>query len=239
MLQSAAFAEGVPILLYHRFGPVKADSMTVTTPVFESQMKYLKDNGYTIIPLRQLIDNVAGKGVEIPQKAVVIVADDAHKTVYTDMLPIAKKYNLPVTLFVYPSAVSNARYAMTWKQLHELKATGLFDIQSHSYWHPNFNKDKKRIKKDEYERFVDVQLVKSNAKLEKEFGGKVDLIAWPFGIYDDFLIGRAKAAGYIAAFSIERRHITKAESIMRLPRYIITNADRGKIFERILKGNAS
>lgn len=29
-------AEGVPILLYHRFGPEIADSMTVTTSYFES-----------------------------------------------------------------------------------------------------------------------------------------------------------------------------------------------------------
>ena len=39
-----------------------------------------------------------------------------------------KQYRVPVTLFTYPSAISNARYAMTWAQLRELKATGLFDI---------------------------------------------------------------------------------------------------------------
>ena len=40
-------AEGVPILLYHRFGTEVADSMTVTTSSFESQLKYFKDQGYT------------------------------------------------------------------------------------------------------------------------------------------------------------------------------------------------
>lgn len=46
---SSAFAAttdfSVPILLYHRFGPAVADSMTITTPVFESHLKYLKENG--------------------------------------------------------------------------------------------------------------------------------------------------------------------------------------------------
>ena len=56
----------VPILLYHRFGPVVADSMTVTTPVFESHLKYLMDNGYTVIPLRQLVDYYLKKGPPPP-----------------------------------------------------------------------------------------------------------------------------------------------------------------------------
>ena len=38
----------VPILLYHRFGPTVADGMTITTPVFASQMQYLHDNGYKV-----------------------------------------------------------------------------------------------------------------------------------------------------------------------------------------------
>src|SRR5271157_5607176 len=88
---------GVPILLYHRFGTVVADGMTVTTAVFESHLKYLKDNGYTVIPLRQLVNYCLGKAVlPPPAKAVVIVEDDGHKSVYTDMLPLVKKYHIPV-----------------------------------------------------------------------------------------------------------------------------------------------
>ncbi len=37
----------VPILLYHRFGPVASDSMTVTTAVFKSHLEYLKKKGFT------------------------------------------------------------------------------------------------------------------------------------------------------------------------------------------------
>jgi hypothetical protein len=42
----AAEEVGVPVLLYHRFGPTVADSMTTKTSVFEAQMKWLKDNGW-------------------------------------------------------------------------------------------------------------------------------------------------------------------------------------------------
>ncbi len=229
-------SSGVPILVYHRFGPTVADSMTVTTPVFESQLKYLRDNGYTVIPLRNLVDYFLGKAPAPPRRCVVITADDGHKSVYSEMLPLAKKYRIPVTLFIYPSAISNASYAMTWQQLLEIKKSGLFDIQSHTYWHPNFRKEKKRLGPAEYERFVDMQFKKSKERVEKEVGGRVDMLAWPFGVYDDWLMKKAKEDGYIAGFTIERRNASASDNIMALPRYIMTDSDRGKVFGRLLEG---
>lgn len=228
----------VPILLYHRFGPTVADGMTITTPVFESHLKYLRDNGYKVIPLRQLVDYYMKKGPAPAPKSVVIVEDDAHKTVFSDMLPLAKKYNVPVTVFVYPSAISNAKYAMTWDQLRALKKTGLFDFQSHTYWHPNFKHDRKKMTPTEFVKSVDLQLKKSKAKIEKELGGNVDLLAWPFGIYDDYLLKKAVESGYRATFTIERRHAGAAESVIKLPRYLLINADQGKVFAQILAGTA-
>lgn len=237
---SAAAAESfrVPILLYHRFGATVADGMTITTPVFESHMKYLHDNGYKVIPLRQLIDHYLGKAPAPAPKSVVIVEDDAHKSVYSDMLPIIRKYRYPVTIFTYPSAISNAKYAMTWDQLRELKKTGLFDVQSHTYWHPNFKKERKKLTPQALESLVMTQLKKSKSRLESELGSRVDLLAWPFGIYDDYLLKKASEAGYIATFTIERRHATASDSVMKLPRYLLVNADSGKTFVQLLEGNA-
>lgn len=234
----AADSFRVPILLYHRMGPTVADGMTMTTAVFESQMKYLHDNGYRVIPLRQLVDYYRGKAPAPAPKSVVIVEDDAHKSVYSHMLPIISKYRYPVTIFCYPSAISNAKYALTWDQLRELKKTGLFDVQSHTYWHPNFKKERKKLTPQALDAFVTTQLKKSKAKLETELGGKVDLLAWPFGIYDDYLLKKAAETGYVATFSIERRHATPQDNIMKLPRYLLVNADSGKAFSQLLEGNA-
>jgi peptidoglycan/xylan/chitin deacetylase (PgdA/CDA1 family) len=235
---TAADSFRVPILLYHRFGPTVADGMTITTPVFETHMKYLKDNGYKVIPLRQLIEHYRGKAPAPLPKSVVIVEDDAHKSVYSDMLPIIRKYGYPVTVFTYPSAISNAKYAMTWDQLRELKKTGLFDFQSHTYWHPNFKKERRKLRPQALENLVMTQLSKSKTKLETELGSKVDMLAWPFGIYDDYLIAKASEAGYVATFTIERRHATATDPVMKLPRYLLVNADSGKAFVQLLEGNA-
>jgi len=224
----------VPILLYHRFGPAASDSMTVTTAVFRSHLEYIRDKGLTVIPLRQLVNYYLKKGPPPPPGSVVIVVDDAHKSVYTEMFPLVKKFHFPVTLFVYPSAISNASYAMTWGQLNEIKKTGLFDLQGHTFWHPNFKQEKKRLPGAEYEKFVWMQLRKSKERLEKELDVKVDMLAWPFGIYDDQLIRDAAGAGYTAAFTIERRHAVSGDNVMKLPRYLMQNSDKGKVFEQIL-----
>jgi peptidoglycan/xylan/chitin deacetylase (PgdA/CDA1 family) len=211
----------VPILLYHRFGPVVADSMTVTTSNFESHLKYLKSHDYTVIPLRHLIEYLDGKKPSLPSRSAIITVDDAHKSVYTDMFPLLKKYQVPITLFIYPSAVSNASYAMTWTQLREIKESGLFDFQSHTFWHPNFKIERKRLKAPEYEDFVEKQLKKSRERLQKEFDSKVDMLAWPFGIYDEWLMRKAAEVGYVAGFTMDRRDAGPSDNMMALPRYLI------------------
>jgi peptidoglycan/xylan/chitin deacetylase (PgdA/CDA1 family) len=230
----------VPILLYHRFGPAVADRMTITAPLFESHLKSLGENGFRVIPLRRLTDYYLGKAPAPPPKSVVITADDGHRSVYSQMLPLVRTYNVPVTLFIYPSAISNASYAMTWEQLRELKKTGLFDIQSHTFWHPHFGKERKRLKPADYAKFVHMQMAKSKARLEKELGGRVDLLAWPFGgLPDRFLAERASAAGYVAAFTIVRRAASPSDDPMRLPRFLLVESNRGKSFEAILRGPAA
>ena len=69
--QQVALAQeqvSVPVLCYHRFGPTVADGMTVTTPVFAAQLKWLQDNGYTVIPLRTLVNYLRGQGPPPPPK---------------------------------------------------------------------------------------------------------------------------------------------------------------------------
>jgi peptidoglycan/xylan/chitin deacetylase (PgdA/CDA1 family) len=236
----AARAErGVPVLLYHRFGPAAVDSMTVTTAVFESHLMRLRESGYRIVALGEMLGMVFGAGIPEGMRLAVLAADDAHISVYSTALPLLKKYRAPMTLFVYPSAVSNASYAMTWGELRELKATGLFDFQSHTYWHPNFKKERQRLPEAEFDRSARMQLTKSREKIEKELGVKVDQLAWPFGIYDAGLMDLASELGYRAAFTIERRPVTRRDHPMALPRYLMVDTDRGKTFEAILNEAAA
>jgi len=210
------------ILVYHRFGPQVADSMTTRTEVFIAQLAELHRAGYTIVPLATVVDGLAGH-VPLPPKAVAITVDDGHRTVYSDLLPIIRREQLPVTLFIYPSAISNASYAMSWAQLQELLATGSVSIQSHTYWHPDLRIERRRLDADAYRRFVHDQLEKPRRVLRYRLGVDADYLAWPFGIHDAELEAAAKTVGYRAAFTLGERHATPHDSPFALPRYLIVD----------------
>lgn len=236
---SAAFSNNsnsVPILTYHNFSPTETGSMTINTAKFEKQIIWLKENGYTVIPLQDLVEYMQGKTSSLPDKAVVITADDGRKSVYDYMLPIVKKYNIPVTLFVYPSSISNASYAMTWDQLRTLQKTGLFDIQGHTYWHPNFKQEKKKLSAEEYQKLIHAQFVKSKKVIDEKLNTNITLLAWPYGIYDEQLEQEAHKAGYVMAFSIDGRPANKDESMMSQPRYMVVQSQDMQTFIDMVNG---
>jgi peptidoglycan/xylan/chitin deacetylase (PgdA/CDA1 family) len=226
----------VLIFDYHRFNTYRADSMTVRVSVFKFQLRYLAEHGYHFIPLARYVAYREGKAPPPPPHSVVITIDDGHESVYTEALPLIKEYRIPVTLFIYPSAISNAKYAMTWQQLRALKATGLFDIQSHTYWHPNFKIEKRRLTTAQYTKFVNIQLERSREVLDKKLGIKVSMLAWPYGIYDKMLTQVASKDGYTAAFALDGRHAGDADNIMEISRYLVTDKDSGRLFEDVLIG---
>lgn len=232
-----AFAvQTIPVLCYHRCGAEVKDSMTIHTKDFEAQLGWLIKNGYTVITLDTAARYIKGEIKSIPAKSIVITADDGHKSVYSDMAPIIKKYKVPVTLFIYPSAISNAKYAMTWDQLRELEATKLFHVESHTYWHPNFKREKKALSLEEYAKSVHTQLYKSKATLETKMGHGIKYLAWPFGIYDQDLLVKAKEAGYDMAFSIDNHHMKAGIDNMAQPRYMIIDGYNLKRLESISSG---
>src|SRR5262245_31242257 len=69
------------VLLYHRFGSAVSNEMTVRTGTFRSQLDYLKEHGYPIVPLRTLVAYLVGAGPAPPARAVAITVDDGHASV--------------------------------------------------------------------------------------------------------------------------------------------------------------
>lgn len=205
--------------------------MTISTERFEEQLQWLKTSGYTVIPLKEAVAYLQGKMASIPAKSVVITIDDGRDTVYRYALPIVRKYNIPVTLFIYPYIISREPYGLTWQQLKTLQQTGLFDIQDHTYSHPNFKQEKKRLSPTAYEKFVNRELAGSKKMLETKMGSPVNLLAWPFGIYNHEIEQAAAKAGYTMAFSIDYRCATKSDNAMAVPRYMILQTQTMNLFK--------
>jgi len=82
------------------------------------------------------------------------------------MYPLIPQYRVPVTLFIYPSVISSAADHLTWEQLAEMTRCGPVDVQSHTYWHPNFRFAARRLGSAAYEDFLRRQLALSKSRLE-------------------------------------------------------------------------
>jgi peptidoglycan/xylan/chitin deacetylase (PgdA/CDA1 family) len=215
---------GVAILVYHRFG-LTAGSTTVSDAALDEQLAWLASH-VRVAPLRSVISLLRSDRPNGDRPCVAITADDGHQSIYTDLFPRIRRYRLPVTLFIYPSAISNAPYALTWAELSEMVASGLVDVQSHTYWHPNFHQEKTHRSPADYQTFVDTQLAHSKQTLEARLGHKVDMLAWPFGIYDDELGAAAAKAGYVAGFVLGNRTALPGTDPLDLPRIWISDTDR-------------
>jgi peptidoglycan/xylan/chitin deacetylase (PgdA/CDA1 family) len=232
--RTLAAGGNVSILAYHRFGLVVSDSMTVRLSTFNWQLAYLHEHRYRVVSLRSVVAYLRGEGPAPPPCSVVITVDDGHESVFTHMLPRIRQSQVPVTLFVYPSAISNASYAMTWHQLEALRDSELVDIQSHTYWHPNFTTEKRRLSPSAYREFATTQLCKSKDVLRDKLGVTSNLVAWPFGIHDKELASIARSCGYEAGVTLEARLLRPTDHLMALPRFLVTDTAVGRRFEGML-----
>jgi peptidoglycan/xylan/chitin deacetylase (PgdA/CDA1 family) len=225
----------IPILVYHNLNPTKPGSMNITPQKFETELRWIKDNGFTVIPLKEAVEYLQGKRPSVPPKSVVITADDGWQSAYTYIIPIMKKYKMPLTLFIYPETISKGKNAMTWDELREVQKSDLIDIQGHTYSHPNFKHAKRDMSPDAYSKFVRNELFNSKKILEDKLHTKIQFLAWPFGIYNDELEQAAKDAGYEMAFTINYQAANRGFRPMAQPRFMIIDAQSLQTFAGLVK----
>ncbi len=209
----------------------------MTTPVFEEQLAWLAEHHYAVAPLRSVVDALRGRRQLEPQ-TVAITVDDGRRSQYTEMFPVIQRYHVPVTLFVYTDAISYEPDALTWEEIEEMLKSGLVDVESHTCSHPEFEKERARRSPADYESFVASELTKSKKTLEDRLHRPVDLLAWPYGVFDSALERAAARAGYIAAFAVEGHLARTEEDLFSVPRIVVSNQDRGARFAALLESGA-
>lgn len=193
---------GNPILAYHRFSDIPGGQTTITRDHLLEQWAHLESEGYRFVPLKRMEDAI-DQGKPLSDHDVIVTVDDGHESVYTVLFPIIRERHIPITLFVYPSIISNHQDALTWEQIREMQSTWLVRVESHTYWHPNFRQEKRRLPPAAYDSFVQDQLLRSKTILERELRNAVHSLAWPYGIFDPQLEDFARRAGYLHAYAFD------------------------------------
>jgi len=192
----------VPILVYHAFSENRSDKMSVPKDDFDIQMKYLKENGFHIISLDQLLDFIDFME-QIPEKSIVITFDDAWGSIYDIALPVLIKYGFTATFFIYTDFIGGGK-AMSWEQIKTLSKIG-FDIQCQTKTHRNLASLKKNESFKEYFNSIDLEISYPKKIIKKILNKDCKYLAYPYGETNNIVIAILKKHGYRAAFTIDRK----------------------------------
>ena len=183
------------VLTYHSVS--NTESFFATPPeVFAKHVEYLRSN-HAIVSLEQVFDFVRGKQ-DLPRGAVAITCDDGYYDNYANVYPLAKKYGIPLTIFVASEYVGknmplgNASLQMlSWEQLREMAENDV-TIGSHTLTHPDL-------------RQIDIanaryEIEESKTEIERKVGRTVGFFAYPKGSYSRSLFELLESAAFKAAF---------------------------------------
>lgn len=138
----------VPIIMYHSLAGAGKSGTSISGEMFEADLQYLRENGYTAVTLLQLVDFVH-HGVPLPERPVVLTFDDGYWNNYSIGLPLAKAYDMPFVLSVIgrdteiwsENPAESLRHGhVTWAQIQEMADSGLVEIANHTWdLHQNAN----------------------------------------------------------------------------------------------------
>ncbi len=190
----------VPILLYHHITEETfsgGNEVSLISPVdFRLHMTAIKIN-FTPISLRQYYEYVTDQSgtVTLPENPIIITFDDGYLSNYEIAFPILKEMEIPATIFVVTDTVGEmagdgrVNYShFTWEQAREMEESGWIEIQSHTASHAELT----TLSPGQ----LVLELRKSKYAIEKNLGRECDMIAFPYGSYNDTVTAASHAAGY-------------------------------------------
>ena len=212
---------GIPVLCYHQFDAASRSPYAISPEKLRSQLNLLKKKGYTPISLSRLVDLLQGKPVTMPKRPVVITVDDGHQSLYTVGYPmIFREYGFPFTAFIYTDIVGHTKSAVSWAEVEEMAAAGV-DIQGHTKSHPPLTRRNLGEIEESYRARIQRELVESKQVLETHIHQPVICLAYPYGLFDEYVEQSVKAAGYLAALTCNSGNNSSATNPYHIDRRMV------------------
>lgn len=244
-LSSITAEQKVVVLMYHHILPdevnrnYRNNSAVISLEAFKEQMKYLHENDYDTITIRELEEFIYYKRPLHKSKnnvSILITFDDGYLSNYVWAYPILKNYGFKAIVFSITSAIPEKSIEVinpdkleriSYEQMAATR--DVFDFESHS--HAFHNKDNDNVSyivaKSKEEVMEDLQ--KSINRL-----GSSRCFAYPYGAYNEQTIDILKELGFKLAFTIKPGYITHDNDPYNLPRFAITPSTSLEKFKKIL-----
>lgn len=197
-------------VMYHNILKSRNGKYIVSPQQFDNDLAAFRDEGFVTVFPSEVVDFVYGDG-ELPEKPLLITFDDGK---YNNMyygLPLLEKYGdkavmCPVGAFSEFSTVSgddsNPNYShVTWGQMGELSASGVFEMGNHSYdmhrYKPRFGILRKEGESPaEYRKTLKEDTGRLQDKILCATGELPLTYAYPFGEYNDDALAVLRSMGF-------------------------------------------
>lgn len=206
----------VIIVMYHQISENHAllGDYVIPTSLLKNDFEYLKNNGYTPVKIKDVLDFTKGNG-DLPEKSVVITFDDGQRSFLTKVLPLLEEYNFPANINIVGSLVdlysengeTDDRYAyLNWNDIKILSEHPLVEIGHHSY---NFHSLGLRRgmgkiygeSNSAYGEIIKTDIRMLNDKLLSNAGFVPFIMAYPYGIKNKTLEEIVKSEGFSVTLS--------------------------------------
>jgi peptidoglycan/xylan/chitin deacetylase (PgdA/CDA1 family) len=221
--------ESAVVFMYHRFDEQKFPSTSIRTDQFRMQLDYLRDGGFAVIPMTELIAFLKG-GQPLPPKAVVITIDDAYLSIYEVAYPLFSEHGFPFTVFVSTDAVDNKLPAyLNWEQVREMAAHGV-TFANHGAAHISMARILPGESDAEWRKRITADIEKGSRRLKEELPDSDQLLqtvfAYPYGEYNTGSAEELTKFGYIA-FGQQSGAIGRHGDQRALPRFPMAESFAG------------
>ena len=178
--------DGAVVFMYHRFGDDHHPSTNIRVEQLRGQLDYLRDNEIPVVPLRSVIESMAG-GKPVPDRAVVLTVDDAYRSVYEVGFPMFRSYGFPFTVFVSTDPVDQGLPDyMTWEQMLEMSESGV-NFANHGAGHLHLVRRLEGESEDAWSTRISADIDFASRRLAEELPADsllADQFAYPYGEYD-------------------------------------------------------
>jgi peptidoglycan/xylan/chitin deacetylase (PgdA/CDA1 family) len=215
------------VLMYHSISNNNDKFFKVRPVEFEKQMAYLHEFNFNVVSLATL-EQYLEQGI-IPPKTVILTFDDGYEDNFYSAWPILRKYNFPAAIFLTTGLTAGADKItpLNLAQMKKMAASGLVDFEPHTVNHPKLTK----IDLAEAEK----EIALSRDFINRQFKKKSVFFAYPYGSYNDQIIGLLKKLDFRLGFTIEKGVIKTTDNRLLLKRNSVDSAVTMIQFKALVK----
>ncbi|MBI2706470.1 MAG: polysaccharide deacetylase family protein [Actinobacteria bacterium] len=149
---------GVTVLIYHRVGRRNAIEVDLPSELFDEQMAWLGEH-CDVVTLDDALDSLRA-APSSPNPRVVVTFDDGTADFADEVLPVAVRHKMPITLYVATAFIEEQRdfpdrgAPLSWAALADGVQTGLLEVGSHTHTHALLDRADGETVIDELDRSI-------------------------------------------------------------------------------------